>query len=123
MTMRNTAACDQRIAASRRMRTVAVVTRQAAEFPLASVLQAAGHPLLLVGSVGNAYLRIRTRAPDLVVVYLSSDDVEGCQLLSALALDRQTADVPVVTYMIHEAINNESDDADVFLPLDTASIN
>jgi hypothetical protein len=102
---------------------VAVVTPEAATFPLASVLHTAGHPLLLFGSVGNAYRQIKREAPDLVVVYLSSEDAQGCQLLSALALDADTANVPVVTYMIHEAIANESDDADVFLPLDTGSIN
>ena len=121
--MRTSVAREQRVGARRRMRTLAVVTRQAAGFPLANVLQAAGHPLLLVGSVGNAYLQIRRETPDLVILYLSSDDVDGCQLLSALALDRETADIPVVTRMIHDAVDTESDDADVFLPLETDTTN
>jgi DNA-binding response OmpR family regulator len=117
------AAREHRVAPSGRMRTLAVVTRQAARFPLASVLQAAGHPLLLVGSVGNAYLQIRRETPELVIIYLSADDVDGCQLLSALALDRETAGIPVVTRMIHEAIDTEWDDADIFLPLESDTIN
>ena len=37
---------------------------------------------MLIGSVNDAYSQIRRVTPDLIVVYLSCNDVEGCRFLS-----------------------------------------
>jgi hypothetical protein len=102
---------------------VAVVTTRAAEFPLAGLLQRAGYPVLLIGSISDAYLRIKHEAPDRIVVYLTSDDVDGCHLLSALAVDPDTAHIPVVTYMLHPADDHEPCDADAVARLESSAPN
>ena len=72
-------------------------------FQLARDLHADEHDVVLIGSVNDAYSQIRRVTPDLIVVYLSCNDVEGCRLLSMLALDRDTSRVPVVTYISGES--------------------
>ena len=121
--MMRTATRDQGMETSRRRGTVAVVTTRALEFQLASVLHAAGHNLVLIGSMTNAYSQIRCVTPDLIIVYFSCNEVEGCQLLSMLALDRDTSQVPVVTYITKEDANDDSFDVDVLAQLNTGSVN
>jgi hypothetical protein len=103
--------------------TVAVVTTRAAEFPLAGVLHGMGYPLVVIGSIADAYFRIKRDAPERIVVYVASDDSEGCQLLSMLALDRETARIPVVTYMLPDVQEHDSYDADVFAQLESSPAN
>ena len=121
--MRRTAARDHDRETSHRRGTVAIVTRRALEFQHARALHAADHEVVLIGSVSEAYCQIRCVTPDLIVVYLSSHDVEGCRLLSMLALDREISRVPVVTYLTPEATNEDASDVDVCAPVDTGSVN
>ena len=121
--MMRTAARRQDIETSRPRGTVAVVTTRALDFQLASVLHAARHNLVLIGSLTDAYSQIRCVSPDLIIVYLSGHDVEGCQLLSMLALDRDTSHVPVVTYITGADGSDDDFDVDVLAQLDTGPVN
>ena len=46
----------------------------------------------------HAYSVIRREQPDLVVLSVRTDTMDGFQLLSMLKLDPDTRDIPVVTY-------------------------
>jgi len=37
--------------------------------------------------------------PDLVIVCMSTHDLDGCQVLSMLALDRETSAIPVLAHV------------------------
>ena len=121
--MRRTAARDFDNETSHRRGTVAIVTTRALDFQHARALHASDHEVVLIGSVSEAYSQIRCITPDLIVVYLSSHDVEGCRLLSMLALDREISRVPVVSYLTPEATNEDASDVDVCAPGDTGSVN
>lgn len=81
----------------RPVRRVAVVSAHPDEHVLETVLGAADHDVVLVESTTNAYSHIRLLAPDLIIVCLSAEDVDGCRVLSMLKLDRSTASIPLVT--------------------------
>ena len=53
--------------------------------------------VVIVESLARAYSRIKELTPELVIVFIRMDDVAGCRLLSMLSLDRDTADIAVVT--------------------------
>ena len=55
--------------------------------------------IVFVESIARGYSRIEQLAPDIVVVLLGDDPAPACQLLSMLKLDRDTSDIPVVTWM------------------------
>ena len=55
--------------------------------------------IVFVESIARGYSRIKQLAPDIVVVLLGDDPAPACQLLSMLKLDRDTSDIPVVTWM------------------------
>jgi len=56
-----------------------------------------GYDVIVVESIPHAYSRIRELEPDLVVVFMEIDDVNACQLLSMLEIDRALSGIPVVT--------------------------
>lgn len=80
------------------LRTVAVVSRHPQQHAIETVLGAVDHDVVFVESIANAYSHIKRLSPDLVVVCLSADDADGCQVLSMLKLDAETSRIPVVTY-------------------------
>jgi hypothetical protein len=57
-----------------------------------------GFDMIFVESTARAYVRIKELRPDLVVLFAAPDDQESFQLLSVLALDRDTREIPIVTY-------------------------
>ena len=63
-----------------------------------TVLDAGHYDLVLVASHEEAYSQIKKVRPHLVVVCLCMDETPGFQLLSMLKLDRDTRDIPVLTY-------------------------
>ena len=81
----------------RSQRTVVVVTNHADERVLETVADAGNYDVVVVESTARAYSRIKRVAPGMVIVCLSTDDIEACQLLSMLQLDRDTSTIPVVT--------------------------
>ena len=56
-----------------------------------------GVNVIVVESIEGAYSRITQAQPDVVVVFMNIDDVDACQLLSMLHLDRGLHGMSVVT--------------------------
>ena len=54
--------------------------------------------VIAVESIRRAYSRIRQVTPNIVVLFMEIDDVDACQLLSILHMDRALRSVCVVTY-------------------------
>jgi len=52
---------------------------------------------VVVDSIAGAYSRVKKTDPDLIIVLMEIGDVEACQLLSMLAMDRHTRAIPVET--------------------------
>src|SRR6478735_2028417 len=65
---------------------------------LEPVLEAGNYDVVFVESSGHAYSQIRRVQPDLVILCVQLDDVEGLHVLSMLKLDAETRNIPVVTY-------------------------
>jgi hypothetical protein len=86
-----------------RPRTVAVVSCRPDQDVIETMLGALDHDIVLVEPIASAYSRIKQIRPDLVIALVGSNDNEVCQLLSMLALDRETTRIPVVTFAIPEA--------------------
>jgi hypothetical protein len=82
-----------------RLRTVAVVSRNPDQHVIGAVLGAVDHDIVLVEPTDHAYSHIRRIRPDLVIVCMSADDVDGCQVLSMLALDHETSAIPILTHV------------------------
>ena len=61
-----------------------------------------GYRVIVVESISRAYSRIRQLKPDVVMVFMDIDDVNACQLLSMLEIDRALSGIPVVTCARHE---------------------
>ena len=84
---------------TRPLRTVAFVCRHLHHRVLETVLKTVDHDVVFVESSAHAYSQIKRVTPDLIIVCLSGDDTEGCQVLSMLTLDSETSRIPVLTYM------------------------
>ncbi|PWT81383.1 MAG: hypothetical protein C5B57_10565 [Blastocatellia bacterium] len=84
------------------------------------------HDVVFVESIANAYSHIKRMSPDLIVVCLSADDADGCQVLSMLKLDTETSRIPIVTYTTPDSQASESDgdgEDDEFNPAFALSMN
>ena len=75
-----------------------VVSRDPGEALPDSAMDAADCDIVLIEALEHAYTRIKHVRPDRVILCVSIDDPLGCQVLSMLALDPDTAPIPVVTY-------------------------
>jgi CheY-like chemotaxis protein len=88
----------------RALRTIAVVWRHSQPELLDSVVDAGDYEVVFIQSLGHAHSRIKKIAPQMVVICLELDDVEGFQLLSMLKLDCATSRIPV-TYVPAPPVN------------------
>jgi CheY-like chemotaxis protein len=113
------------IPTTRRLRTIAVVSRHPHQHVLETVLGAVDHDVVFVESIAHAYSQIKRVTPDLVIVCLSSDDLDGCQVLSMLTLDSETSRIPVLTYMTSpsDGLGDDAADEDVFSQVVPISLN
>jgi AmiR/NasT family two-component response regulator len=86
---------------NRPLRTVVAVSGEPERAQLMDALLADANirDIVFVESIAHGYSRIKQLAPDVVVVLLGDDDAPACQLLSMLNMDRDTSDIPVVTWM------------------------
>jgi len=87
---------------------------------LEPVLEAGKYDIIFVEASAHAYSQIRRVQPDLVILCLRIDDVEGFQVLSMLKLDADTRDIPVVTYTAParaDAEETAEEDEDVEAPI------
>jgi len=65
---------------------------------LETVLDAGHYDVVFVESSAHAYSQIKRVQPNLVILCVRIDDLDGFQVLSMLKLDRATRDIPVLTY-------------------------
>jgi CheY-like chemotaxis protein len=65
---------------------------------LETVLDAGHYDVVFVESNEHAYSQIKRVHPDLVILCVRIDDMDGFQVLSMLKLDADTRSIPVLTY-------------------------
>ena len=84
------------------LRTVIVVGQPGQQLP-DTAFDAVDYDVVVLEPIAHAYAQIKRVKPALVVLCLSIDDVEGCQLLSMLKLDRETESIPIRTFAAVES--------------------
>jgi CheY-like chemotaxis protein len=87
---------------------------------LETVLDAGQYDVVFVESTEHAYSHIKRLTPNLIIVCLDIDDLDGFQVLSMLKLDSETRNIPVVTCTAPQEEEVSQDDAldppdDVFI--------
>jgi PleD family two-component response regulator len=65
---------------------------------LETVLDAGHYDVVFVESSEHAYSQIKRVQPNLVILCVDVDDMDGFHVLSMLKLDASTRDIPVLTY-------------------------
>ena len=65
---------------------------------LETALDAGRYDVVFVESIAHAYSQIKRVQPNLVILCVRIDDVEGFNVLSMLNLDDDTRGIPVLTY-------------------------
>src|SRR5437868_15140846 len=76
---------------------------------LESVLEAGHYDIVFVESSAHAYSQIKRVKPNLVILCVRIEDLDGFQVLSMLKLDDETRGIPVLTYTT-EYEGQESED-------------
>ena len=95
------------------LQKVVVVSRhQEMNEVLESVLDAGHYDVVFVESTAHAYSQVKRVAPDLVIVCLDIDDLDGFRVLSMLKLDSATRRIPVVTCTIGGAVADPTNDSE-----------
>jgi CheY-like chemotaxis protein len=96
---------------------------------LETVLDAGHYDVVFVESSAHAYSQIKRVQPNLVILCVRIDDLDGFQVLSMLKLDDETRDIPVLTYTTEyegpesEAEVPEPADSAMFAPQPTLWMN
>ena len=89
---------------------------------LDTVLEAGHYDVVFVESNEHAYSQIKRVHPDLVILCVVIDNMDGFQVLSMLKLDEETRSIPVLTYTTEytgqetEEEAPEPSDAEMFSP-------
>ena len=82
---------------------------------LETVLDAGHYDVVFVESNAHAYSQIKRVQPNLVILCVRIDDMDGFQVLSMLKLDEETREIPVLTYTNeYEAQSAEDEDGPEF---------
>lgn len=69
------------------------------------VLDGRAYDVEFVASDDEPYATIAALKPDIVVVSLGLEELAGFQLLTMLRLDRETAGIPVLSYVRDDEVN------------------
>src|SRR3954466_13907443 len=69
---------------------------------LDTVLDAGSYDVVFVEAIAHAYSQIKRVQPQLVILCVHMDDVDGFRVLSMLKLDGETRDIPILTYTIED---------------------
>ena len=77
-----------------------------------TALDAGRYDIVFVESTEHAYSQIKRVQPNLVILCVRIEDMDGFQVLSMLKLDEETRDIPVLTY----TNEHEGQDADEEIP-------
>jgi PleD family two-component response regulator len=90
---------------------------------LETVLEAGHYDIVFVESSERAYSQIKRVMPNLVILCVRLEDLEGFQVLSMLKLDEDTRDIPVLTYTTEfdgpepdEEVADEPSETPMFAP-------
>lgn len=89
---------------------------------LETALDAGHYDVVFVESSEHAYSQIKRVRPNLVILCLHIDDLDGFQVLSMLKLDDETRGIPVLTYTTEydgqgtEEQVAEPSDTEIFTP-------
>ena len=89
---------------------------------LETVLDAGHYDVVFVESSAHAYSQIKRVQPNLVILCVRIDDVDGFQVLSMLKLDADTREIPVLTYTSEHTGDDDDDqipeptDVEMFTP-------
>ena len=78
---------------------------------LETVLDAGQYDVCFVESTEHAYSHIKRLSPNLIIVCLDIDDMDGFQVLSMLKLDNETKGTPVVTCTVSASDDDNQDEA------------
>jgi CheY-like chemotaxis protein len=103
------------------MQKVVIVNGNSEVLQLLETLLDAGHyDVVFVESSAHAYSQIKRVQPNLVILCVQMDDLNGFQVLSMLKIDAETRDIPVLTYTV-ETLSRETEaelqdraDAEIF---------
>jgi PleD family two-component response regulator len=79
---------------------------------LETVLDAGHYDVVFVESSAHAYSQIKRVQPNLVILCVNIEDMDGFQVLSMLKLDAETRDIPVLTY----TTEYDGDESEVEVP-------
>jgi DNA-binding response OmpR family regulator len=103
-------------AVTSRLQQVVVVSKESQlNGLLETVLDAGQYDVVFVESTEHAYSHIKRLSPNLIIVCLDIDDIDGFQVLSMLKLDAETRGIPVVTCTMSSQDDSGQDEpADVF---------
>jgi PleD family two-component response regulator len=82
------------------VRTMMIVGREPDERAVETVTEAGGYDIIAVERTSTAYSRIKRFMPTVVVLMMGFDDLEACQLMAMLKLDRDTSHIPVLTCLL-----------------------
>jgi PleD family two-component response regulator len=89
---------------------------------LEMVLDAGHYDVVFVESNEHAYSQIKRVQPNLVILCMHIEDMNGFQVLSMLSLDQDTRNIPILTYAMEydreesEEEFAEPSDAAIFAP-------
>ena len=81
---------------------------------LETVLDAGHYDVVFVESNRNAYSQIKRVHPDLVILCVAIEEMDGFQILSMLKIDEETRAIPVLTYTTsYDNADQEAESRDI----------
>jgi PleD family two-component response regulator len=80
---------------------------------LDTVLDAGSYDVVFVEAIAHAYSQIKRVQPQLVILCVHMDDVEGFRVLSMLKLDAETRTIPVMTYTVENGEPPEDEEPEM----------
>jgi len=125
MMMTTTTHADERNAGTgaltQAVQNVVIVNGNAAVLDMVETALDAGHyDVVFVENSRHAYSQIKRVLPNLVILCLHVDDIDGFQVLSMLKLDEDTRSIPVLTYTTQA--EQPSDEEEAGEPSDSETI-
>ena len=116
MMMPTTTHADERNAGTgaltQAVQNVVIVNGNAAILDMVETALDAGHyDVVFVENSRHAYSQIKRVLPNLVILCLQVDDLDGFQVLSMLKLDEDTRSIPVLTYTTQVEQPNDEEEA------------
>jgi PleD family two-component response regulator len=78
---------------------------------LENVLDAGHYNVVFVEALEHAYSQIKRVQPNLVILCLQIEDLDGFHVLSMLKLDDSTRDIPVLTYTTEYETTETAEDS------------